>query len=1373
MAQPGPSQPYGENSQSSWGNEESYSRSHSSYINCEVVASHQDATVRIVKDVPRGSGYETPKAFDSHPNTPRRKNQFYSTFSTDSPRMGGGYEDEDRGRSLSPPPADRRSSRYSAGYSDYGRRPYDSDYSGRRDRDRDYDRSYHDDYSDRRSEAADDIRPAEDQYVRPPRDRRRSKKNKDKDAFSTHISKIVDGVIRGKWKDPYGLDDEHEGGPESYKDVVQTKWNIVGTIIFLYYVAASIFYFVYRAMYTLNMGIVWYGWLVLCVEMFTATSSLGYAVLLCKATRSRFTDGLPPARRNRQGQYEPVQDEKLKFHVRVLIPCYRETVELVRKTVLCALEAELPDDTRRTVYLCDDGNDPEKRDMIDEMALEGKDVAYITGRTRPDKSKGEKPEINGKSNNLNNALRNHIYKDVEDHTIIPNSECIVVFDADMCPNPNFYVKILEVMFDERVSLCLTPQDFHNVNLGADIFNNSNLSFWEYILPGCDAVGYIACTGTNFCIRANALCECGWFPDWTITEDYALGMELKKREKKAVYLNEYIAKGEAPEEIRNIFRQRSRWCKGQMQVLFSRHCPLFDTGLPFSMRLLYTSVTWCYITNIFAVPTGVLVPFVAIVIGYYPLVINFQFALASTLFFFANNFVVMYCTSIKHIKPMWFCSVSCHLLWFTFTKATTNVLIAKTGLKSTVFKATKKKGENEDKKKRNCCKPANMGDLEGTLDAYVLFFSFFLSFVTFLAGIYQIIDNPNTAQGDFRFYLLLSVCWAVYNMIPPALFIFYIHNKGRVFEEFCSFCLVTSFTLAILSISCLWLVPNDYDFGQVLGLALQFYEAQHVGKVNQANRHIWWRSDAFVNQTYQYNSQQGSITAGYFDNYGFVRMTYTTALSMVMLAWSKLEFPMGYSVSNNDVYVANTINHGIKYITQAIVYKGGISNSTSSEIIALVALVGDVEKDKAPAAWTRPETYKPTSGTGGKGLPVGFIDKTSPGTDVAAMSAAALAAASATGIGNQIQNMRWYNQSVALYMFAMSNKNVWSNNAKLAAQAGYMYMSYSYNDDLAFAAAWIFRACLNNYRRYNKQIQIQQCGVLYAQAVQHYTAWTANDNNPNLPDASALRRRTTLNPYVFNYENVGYAAAVLLYQQSKFLKRNTEAKFFRGHLDLFMNVWLGKNINKGRKWVSYTKRGMAFQNPAGQENIPYETFPYQGGMGNTMNAAYLALMYSKVGLSSTREDKQIRCWSRGQLGYALGDGGRSYVVGYKPNYPQQTPHKAASCQGIPTTDPYQMELNECTYDTAYQTSNPNPHIVYGALVGGPRRDDSFSDERDMDILRNPSVAATLLNNAGFTATLAGLRHWGINLAKCEQGHGLIQNIQRKVKGTSEGEIWGSW
>jgi hypothetical protein len=35
-----------------------------------------------------------------------------------------------------------------------------------------------------------------------------------------------------------------------------------------------------------------------------------------------------------------------------------------------------------------------------------------------------------------------------------------------------------------------------------------LQFFQYVLPGCDALGYTACTGTNFCVRAQALAQVG-------------------------------------------------------------------------------------------------------------------------------------------------------------------------------------------------------------------------------------------------------------------------------------------------------------------------------------------------------------------------------------------------------------------------------------------------------------------------------------------------------------------------------------------------------------------------------------------------------------------------------------------------------------------------------------------------------------------------------------------------------------------------------------------------------------------------------------------------------------------------------------------------
>lgn len=170
----------------------------------------------------------------------------------------------------------------------------------------------------------------------------------------------------------------------------------------------------------------------------------------------------------------------------------------------------------------------------------------------------------------------------------------------------FFLKTLP-LFDggDDVGMVLSPQCFHNLNLHSDIFNHSNVHFWEYMQPGYDALGFISCTGTNFLVRlllneahqvlavalsgfyifwktlfwfwafpyipatalqvrSNALLEAGGSPTWTLTEDFALGMELKKYGWHCRYVQEYLAIGEAPDQIRNCYQQRSRWCK----VLFS-------------------------------------------------------------------------------------------------------------------------------------------------------------------------------------------------------------------------------------------------------------------------------------------------------------------------------------------------------------------------------------------------------------------------------------------------------------------------------------------------------------------------------------------------------------------------------------------------------------------------------------------------------------------------------------------------------------------------------------------------------------------------------------------------------------------------------------
>ena len=87
----------------------------------------------------------------------------------------------------------------------------------------------------------------------------------------------------------------------------------------------------------------------------------------------------------------------LPYHVRVLVPCYKEELGIVQRTCLAALAAQLPGSCARTVYLCDDGADAQKRCWV--ASLGRPDLVYVSGRAQA------AGEMNGKSGNVNNVTR--------------------------------------------------------------------------------------------------------------------------------------------------------------------------------------------------------------------------------------------------------------------------------------------------------------------------------------------------------------------------------------------------------------------------------------------------------------------------------------------------------------------------------------------------------------------------------------------------------------------------------------------------------------------------------------------------------------------------------------------------------------------------------------------------------------------------------------------------------------------------------------------------------------------------------------------------------------------------------------------------------
>jgi endoglucanase len=125
----------------------------------------------------------------------------------------------------------------------------------------------------------------------------------------------------------------------------------------------------------------------------------------------------------------------------------------------------------------------------------------------------------------------------------------------------------------------------------------------------------------------------------------------------------------------------------------------------------------------------------------------------------------------------------------------------------------------------------------------------------------------------------------------------------------------------------------------------------------------------------------------------------------------------------------------------------------------------------------------------------------------------------------------------------------------------------------------------------------------------------------------------------------------------------------------------------------------------------------GALRYTAAECMMAVVYYKA----TGEEKYLN-FAKEQIDYILGDNPRSssYVVGFGNNYPKFPHHRAASGR---------MEAAP-----AYETKkDPEKHLLYGALVGGPDDADEYTD--DVDEYCYTEVAIDY--NAGFVGAMAGI------------------------------------
>lgn len=231
-----------------------------------------------------------------------------------------------------------------------------------------------------------------------------------------------------------------------------------------------------------------------------------------------------------------------------------------------------------------------------------------------------------------------------------------------------------------------------------------------------------------------------------------------------------------------------------------------------------------------------------------------------------------------------------------------------------------------------------------------------------------------------------------------------------------------------------------------------------------------------------------------------------------------------------------------------------------------------------------------------------------------------------------------------------------------------YTSYSgFYDELSWAGAWLYLATSDN--------------AYLTKAESYVGNWGTEQQSTTLAYKWGQ-----------SWDDVHYGAAVLL-------ARITNKEIYKTNVEMHLDYWTtGYNGNR----ISYTPKGLAWLDSWGA--LRYAT-----------TTAFLASVYADWSGCSDSKATTYRTFAKQQVDYALGSTGRSFVVGYGTNSPEHPHHRTAHGSW---TDSQSQPVD-------------HRHTIYGALVGGPGRDDSYTDEIGNYV--NNEIACDY--NAGFVGALA--------------------------------------
>ncbi|XP_041004323.1 endoglucanase 9-like [Juglans microcarpa x Juglans regia] len=453
----------------------------------------------------------------------------------------------------------------------------------------------------------------------------------------------------------------------------------------------------------------------------------------------------------------------------------------------------------------------------------------------------------------------------------------------------------------------------------------------------------------------------------------------------------------------------------------------------------------------------------------------------------------------------------------------------------------------------------------------------------------------------------------------------------------SFCLLFFSSFLVLAS-----VQGNPNYKDALAKSILFFQGQRSGMLPKTQQ-ITWRSNSGLSDGQLANVD---LTGGYYDAGDNIKFNFPMAFTTTMLSWSTLEYGkrMGPELQN----ARASIRWATDYLLKCATATPG----------RLYVGVGDPNVDHK--CWARPEDI-------GTSRTIYWVSPSNPGSDVAAETAAALAAASM--VFKKVDpkySMLLLNTARNVFQFAMQYRGAYSDS--LGSAVCPFYCSYSgYKDELLWGAAWLLRATND---------------VSYFNILESLGADDGTD--------------------MFSWDNKLAGARVLLSRQA-LLSNDKNFDPFKQQAEDFMCRILP---NSPFSSTQYTQGGLIYKLPG--SNLQYVT-----------SITFLLTTYSKY-MSATKHTfncgsllvtpSSLKNLAKKQVDYILGENPLklSYMVGYGPYFPKRIHHRGSS---LPSLASHPQSLGcDGSFQPYLYSSNPNPNILTGAIVGGPNQDDGYPDER---------------------------------------------------------------